>query len=456
MKLFAELALLPSGFANRVTVEADATGQITDVQINSSGQGATAVNGVLLPGLTNLHSHAFQRAMAGLTEYRQHASDSFWTWRDLMYRFAANISPEQLQSIAEWLYIEMLQAGFTGVCEFHYLHHDVQGNRYADAAEMSNRIIHAANETGIALTHLPVLYRFSGFGAQAPKAGQCRFIHDLDAYQQLLESLSGTLRGSRHRLGIAPHSLRAVDETSLQHTLKVLDDLDASAPVHIHIAEQQQEVQDCVAWSGERPVQWLQNRFDVDQRWCLVHATHIDDSERLALAKSGATAGICTTTEANLGDGFFPIEKYWMESGTFGVGTDSNVSVSAVEELRWLEYGARLTQQRRAVLANAEHSVGQSLYQGALNGGARASGRKTGAIAVGNSADMIVLTPSELSDLPMPASRHLDHWLFVGQRPRISEVYVAGNKVVSSGRHALQDEKFAAYQRTLKDLLHAR
>lgn len=453
MKLFAKHALLAQGWARDVVIEVNAEGMIDSVQSNSSADGAQVLDGVLLSGMTNLHSHAFQRAMAGLTEYRQHEQDSFWSWRELMYRFAANITPEQLQHIAHWLYIEMLKAGFTGVCEFHYLHHDRDGNTFTDPAEMSQRIVNAANASGIALTHLPVLYRYAGFGQQAPKPGQKRFIHDMESYQRLLESLQKTVHNSRHQLGIAPHSLRAVDEDSLRTALAMIDALDNNAPVHIHIAEQQQEVQDCLQFSGERPVQWLQRRFDVNRRWCLVHATHINEEERQALARSGAVAGICTTTEANLGDGFFPIANYCQEGGAFGVGSDSNVSVSLVEELRWLEYGARLQAQRRAVLSNTEESVGQYLYSRAVRGGALASGRKTGAIAVGHSADFVVLQESELCDSPLPHARHLDHWLFVGHSARVRDVFVAGKHVVADGRHADEETAWQRYQSTLKALL---
>ena len=465
MKLFADKALLPNGWARDVLVEIDAAGVITAVAANAVAGDAERVQGPLLPGLTNLHSHAFQRAMAGLTEYRANPSDSFWTWRELMYRFAAMLTPEHLRAIAAQLYLEMLKAGYTGVCEFHYLHHDVDGQPYADPAEMSWQIFDAADQTGIALTHLPVLYRYGGFGPQEAKAGQKRFLHDIEAYAELLQRVHDSLDDPRYRLGIAPHSLRAVTPALLNDALAAIDALDARAPVHIHIAEQTLEVDDCLRHTGQRPVAYLFDQLTVNARWCLVHATHLDDSELQLLAKSGAVAGICTTTEANLGDGFFRMPEYLNQAGVFGVGSDSHISVSPVEELRWLEYGQRLQKRERAVLGNRERSVGRQLYQGALAGGARAAGRHSGAIAVGYAADVIVLQAdvrdgsvlSRDSDAGRANANQgdaiLDSWLFAGNDNRVRDVMVQGQWQIRDGYHEAEESILVAYQQTMRELL---
>ncbi|HEX4911653.1 MAG TPA: formimidoylglutamate deiminase [Permianibacter sp.] len=460
MKLFADKALLPSGWVRDVLVEIDDAGVIQSVTANAAPADAERVHGPLLPGLTNLHSHAFQRAMAGLTEYRANPSDSFWTWRELMYRFAAMLTPEHLRAVAAQLYLEMLKAGYTGVCEFHYLHHDVSGAPYADPAEMSWQIFDAADQTGIALTHLPVLYRYGGFGPQPAKDGQKRFLHDIDAYAELLQRVHDSLDDPRYRLGIAPHSLRAVTPELLKDALAAINALDATAPVHIHIAEQTLEVDDCLRHSGQRPVAYLFDQLPVDARWCLVHATHLDDKELALLAKSGAVAGICTTTEANLGDGFFRMHEYLQQGGVFGVGSDSHISVSAVEELRWLEYGQRLQKRERAVLGSRERSVGRQLYEGALFGGARAAGRHTGAIAAGYAADLIVLQADVRDERVFGSDGDaglgdaiLDSWLFAGNGNRVSDVMVQGNWCIRDGYHEAEESIAANYDAAMRQLL---
>ncbi|NQD38799.1 formimidoylglutamate deiminase [Permianibacter sp. IMCC34836] len=455
--LFAERALLAGGWARDVQVAIADDGRIARVETGvTAAADAERLHGPLLPGLTNLHSHAFQRAMAGLTEYRANPADSFWTWRDLMYRFAAMLQPEHLQAVAAQLYVEMLKAGYTGVCEFHYLHHDVDGKPYADPAEMSWQIVAAAEQTGIALTHLPVLYRYGGFGPQPAKDGQKRFLHDSDAYAALLQRLHKKLTDPRHRLGIAPHSLRAVTPELLTEALTAIHALDQQAPVHIHIAEQTLEVDDCLRHTGQRPVAYLFDQLPVDAHWCLVHATHLDDRELQLLAQSGAVAGICTTTEANLGDGFFRMHEYLAAGGVFGVGSDSHISVSAVEELRWLEYGQRLLKRERAVLGNAEVSVGRRLYDGALRGGARAAGRQAGAIATGQIADLIVLQ-ADVRDERRAAmgtgDAVLDSWLFASNDNRVRDVMVQGRWCIRDGHHAAEERIASAYQQTMRQLL---
>ncbi|WP_010222312.1 formimidoylglutamate deiminase, partial [Pseudomonas donghuensis] len=334
---FAERALLPTGWAENVRIEVGADGLLTSLQANASAENAERLAGPLLPGMPNLHSHAFQRAMAGLAEVAGNPNDSFWTWRELMYRLVGKISPEQLQVIARQLYIEMLKAGYTSVAEFHYVHHDTQGQAYADPAELSLRISAAARASGIGLTLLPVLYSHSGFGGQAPNEGQRRFINSTEQYLNLQARLAPLLAEQpAQALGLCFHSLRAVTPEQIAQVLAASD---KACPVHIHIAEQQKEVDDCLAWSGRRPLQWLYENTEVDQRWCLVHATHAEPDEVELMARSRAVAGLCLTTEANLGDGIFPAVDYLARGGRLGIGSDSHVSLSVVEELRWLEYG---------------------------------------------------------------------------------------------------------------------
>ncbi|MFY7905225.1 MAG: formimidoylglutamate deiminase, partial [Burkholderiaceae bacterium] len=330
--LFARDALLPTGWARNVRLQWDGTGRLTDVQADATPDSATPqATGPVIPGMPNLHSHAFQRAFAGLTEYRgQHAEgghDSFWSWRTLMYRFANRITPTQLEAIATWLYTEMLLAGYTSVCEFHYVHHAEDGTPYADDTTLAQCLLRAAQATGIGLTLLPVLYQTSGFGATPPNEGQRRFIRRTDNMLRLLETLLPLCQAHGARLGVAPHSLRAVPPDALRELLAGLSAIDATAPVHIHIAEQTGEVDACLAWSGQRPVEWLLNHAPVDRRWCLVHATHMSEAEYARAAASGAVAGICPSTEANLGDGLFDMPSWLQHGGAWGVGSDSHATV---------------------------------------------------------------------------------------------------------------------------------
>ena len=455
--LFAEHALLPDGWRRNVLFQWDAQGTLTAVTPDTAVDADVArAAGPVLPGMPNLHSHAFQRAMAGLTEYRANATDTFWSWRDLMYRFAARISPEGLGAIAQWLYIEMLKAGYTSVCEFHYVHHTPAGSRYSNEAELAQRVVDAAGASGIGITMLPVLYQYSGFGAQPARDDQRRFINTPDSLLGLLD----TLRRARPehgalRYGVAPHSLRAVSAQSLRELLSGLDAMMPGAPVHIHIAEQTAEVDACVAVEGARPVAWLLDRFEVDARWCLVHATHIDQSETAALAKSGAVAGLCLTTEANLGDGIFPAHEYLNADGRFGVGSDSHIGVDWRSELRLLEYGQRLARRERNVLASAEAPrVADRLVAAALDGGARATGRATGALQPGLRADWLVLDPNH----PSIAGHEPDAWLSGvvfcehGESP-IRDVYAGGDKVVDERRHRDEERAYAQYRVALADLL---
>ncbi len=437
------------GWASGVEITTDAAGLITAVQPGrAAAVDAVRLDGPVLPGLANLHSHAFQRAMAGLAEIAGPAGDDFWTWRETMYRFALTLSPEDVEAIAAQLYAEMLAQGYTAVGEFHYLHHQTDGRPYDDPAELSWRILAAAEQTGMALTHLPVLYASGGFGKPASER-QRRFLHDIDGYAALLERLRPRLTG-RHRLGLAPHSLRAVPAEMLRAALS----LEASGPVHIHIAEQTGEVAECEAFTGQRPVQWLLDHAAVDPRWCLVHATHMTVEETARLAKSGAVAGLCPTTEANLGDGLFPAVEYLRQGGRFGIGSDSHISINAAEELRWLEYGQRLFHRGRNMLSGSPGApTGPKLFDAAAAGGAQALQQPTSTIAVGQRADFVLLDGDAAQFAGLPTERLLDAWIFSGQPNAVREVYVGGERVVAEGRHVKAEAIAARYRAVMRKLL---
>ena len=404
----------------------------------------------VLPGMPNLHSHAFQRAMAGLAERRGRADDSFWSWRETMYGFAAAISPESLQAIAAQLYVEMLKAGYTQVCEFHYLHHQPDGSSYAQPEAMSLALIEAAREAGIALTLLPVLYVSGGFDGRALAPRQRRFGHTVDGYLRLLESLRA-YENDDLRVGMALHSLRAVPADAVTHVLA--SKVAQNGPVHIHIAEQIGEVQDCLALRGARPVEWLLDNIGVDERWCLVHATHLTADETRGIAASGAVAGLCPTTEANLGDGLFPLAEYLDAGGRLGIGSDSHISISPVEELRWLEYGQRLDSHHRNVSARAPGaSVGETLWRAALRGGAQASGLPTGALKTGSRADLLVLDEHSPLLAARDTSSVIDSFLFAGNTPLVRDVMCGGEWVVRDFHHRDEERIAARYRQAVKAL----
>ncbi|MEE5137648.1 formimidoylglutamate deiminase [Pseudomonas alliivorans] len=449
---FAERALLPDGWASDVRLEVSPEGILTRIQINADRQGAEVVSGPMLPGMPNLHSHAFQRAMAGLAEVAGNPNDSFWTWRDLMYRLVGRITPQQLGVIARQLYIEMLKGGYTSVAEFHYVHQDATGKPYADPAELALQISQAASSAGIGLTLLPVLYSHSGFGGQAPNEGQRRFIHSTDSYLDLQARLQPIVASqTAQRLGLCFHSLRAVTPEQISAVLAASD---SDCPVHIHIAEQQKEVDDCLSWSGRRPLQWLYENTPVDNRWCLVHATHAEPDEVTLMANSGAVAGLCLTTEANLGDGIFPAVDYIAQGGRWGIGSDSHVSLSVVEELRWLEYGQRLRDQRRNRLYRSDQPmVGRTLMDAALAGGAQALGQEIGALAIGKRADWLVLDGKDPYIATATGDAILNRWLFAGADRHIRDVAVAGRWVIREGRHADEEQSAQAFAQVLSALL---
>lgn len=457
--LFAAHALLPTGWARDVLLSWNEQGFLTDVKAQCvCPAGTLQAAGPLLPGMPNLHSHAFQRAMGGLTEYRGAVQDSFWSWRSLMYRFAAAITPDQLEAIATGLYVEMLEAGYTSVCEFHYVHHDHDGRPYADDAALSMCLLRSAARAGIGLTLLPVLYQTSGFGAAPPSGGQRRFIRSTDNMLALLQKLKPLCEAQGARLGLAPHSLRAVPPDSLREALAGLHALDATAPVHIHIAEQTAEVDACLAWNGQRPVQWLLDHASVDDRWCLIHATHMSPDESVHAAQTGAVAGLCPSTEANLGDGIFDAASWLQGGGRWGVGSDSHACVNAAQELMLLEYTQRLATRQRNVLATIEQPcVATAMTLAAVAGGAQASGRPVAGLAVGQQADLLVLDAQHLllRDLPTPEAMLSAHVFASHRQSAMLQVWVGGRLLVQSGRHALHDSALSggvvARQQLLKN-----
>ncbi|MGY0558434.1 MULTISPECIES: formimidoylglutamate deiminase [unclassified Lysobacter] len=416
----------PDGWRDGVKLDVDIHGHITRRQ-----HGGTTDQRVL-PGVANLHSHAFQRAMAGMAERQTNPDDSFWTWREAMYRFAGRFTPEALHAVAAQLYSEMLEAGYTTVCEFHYLHHAPDGKPYADPAAMSHALIAAAHDVGIRMTLLPVLYMTGGFDGRALDARQKRFGHDVESYLRLLDTLR-TEQNSMLKVGCALHSLRAVPEQAMKEVIAALP---GDSRIHIHIAEQTAEVDECLQVRGARPVQWLLDHAGVDRRWTLVHATHLDDAELAGIAESGATVALCPTTEANLGDGLFRLADYIDAGGRWGIGSDSNISVSPVEELRWLEYGQRLSTRRRNIaVTSASPSVGETLVHGAVASAADSTGHAIGRLAEGEFADAVVLDVGAPQFIGARDEDAIDRWVFAGNRPLVRETWVDGRCVVENGRH---------------------
>jgi formimidoylglutamate deiminase len=401
--------------------------------------------GAALPGLPNVHSHAFQRAMAGRTEGPVMAGrDDFWSWRELMYALVGVLTPEDIEAIAAMAFAEMLEGGFTRVGEFHYLHHDTNGAPYADPAQMARAVAAAAGETGIALTLMPVFYAHSGFGGMPPLPEQRRFVSDLNGFSRLLEGTRAAVADLADGVvGVAPHSLRAVTPSELDG----LCELSPLGPIHMHIAEQIPEVEACLAWSGARPVRWLMDHAQVDERWCLIHATHVKSDELAAISSARAVVGLCPITEANLGDGLFPASDFLRAGGRWGIGSDSNVRIDAAEELRLLEYGQRLFGVRRNVLSSQGHSTGRTLFEQAFRGGAQALGAGPSGLTVGAPADIVALA----ADGPAERDGLLDQWIFA--RGSVQTVWRAGRKVVDQGRHVGRDAINARYRRVLERLV---
>jgi formiminoglutamate deiminase len=430
----------------RVTIE---DGAIAAVETDASAQEGDERHAIMVPAAANLHSHAFQRAMAGRAEVRGKETDTFWTWREAMYRFALTMSPEEVEAVAAQLYVEMLEAGFAAVAEYHYLHHAPNGSPYKQQAEIASRILSAARRVGIGMTLLPVFYAHSTFDGAPPKPEQRRFVTDLASYARLLDDCRRLIKTEDgERIGVAPHSLRAVSPSELAELIALAGD----SPIHIHAAEQIKEVEDCVAWSGVRPVRWLIDHAGVDARWCLVHATHMDEAETRDLARSGAVAGLCPVTEANLGDGVFNAANYIREGGRYGVGTDSNVSIGLAGELRQLEYAQRLRERARNVLALPESSCGRAMLGAVLRGGAQALRRNSGKLAPGTTADILTFR----ADHPTVAGKQddgvLDAWIFSVGDALVDCVWSGGLKVVAGGRHVLRDQIAGQFAKAMGDL----
>jgi len=447
--LFARHALLPEGWQGDVLIEWDARGNLTRVEPKARPPIGVARADYVVPGMVNLHSHAFQRALGGLTEKAGDGPDSFWTWRELMYRFAQHITPEQVEAIAAQLFSECLRHGYTALCEFHYIQRDPAGEMYARPAEMAERVAAAGQQSGIGLTMLPVLYSHSGFGDQPLKPEQKRFQTDVDTVLRIVEALA-PLRNGQLEVGAAPHSLRAAGIKQIQELMAALP---KERPLHIHIAEQQGEVQQSLDFSGRRPVEYLFDQLAVDARWCLVHATHLNEAEVAQLAASGAVAGLCPSTEANLGDGLFPLADYLAQGGRWGIGSDSHVSQSPVEELRWLEYGQRLIHQRRNVAATpARRDVALNLWQDALLGGAQAAGRPVGALVQGRRADLLVLDAAHPNLDGVLDADVLGRLVFCGNDNLVRDVLAGGRWVVQGGRHMAQEAIGRRYRQALQQL----
>ena len=450
--LWFEAALVASRWEENVRLSIS-DGIINAIETNVARQPDDERCSVGIPGLANLHSHAFQRGMSGLAEVRGPAADSFWTWREIIYHFLDRLTPEDIESIAALAYVEMLESGFTRVGEFHYVHHDCDGRPYAKVGELAERICGAAHATGINLTLLPSFYARSNFGGLPPTAGQRRFITSLDQFAQLLENASESIRALPDAaVGVAPHSLRAVTPDEL----KEIASLCPAGPIHIHAAEQTREVEDCLAATGARPVEWLLANVGLDHRWCLIHATHMTPTEIEGLARSGATVGLCPITEANLGDGVFPAVAFAAQGGRFGIGTDSNVNIDAASELCALEYSQRLASHGRNVLARERGaSSGRSLFDHALIGGNRALGHAAGGLAAGQPADIVSLdchyawlTPRERGDTVF------DRFIFGGRSGcAVEGVWVHGKRLVADGRHLRREKIAADFQRTMKRVL---
>ncbi len=446
--LYAARALTPEGWASdvRVTIEG---GAIAAVEKGASAQEGDERHAIMAPAAANLHSHAFQRAMAGLAEIRGEEADTFWTWRETMYRFALMMSPDDVEAVAAQLYVEMLEAGFSAVAEFHYLHHAPDGSPYAEPAEIAGRILSAARRVGIGMTLLPVFYAHSTFGGAPPRPEQRRFINDLQSFARLVDDCRAMIKvDEREAIGIAPHSLRAVTPSELTELLSVAGD----GPIHIHAAEQVKEVEDCLASLGARPVRWLLDSAGVDARWCLVHATHMDEGETRDLARCGAVAGLCPITEANLGDGIFNAAQYLQFGGRYGVGTDSNVSIGVAGELRQLEYAQRLRERARNVCAPPGASCGRTMLEAIWVGGAQALRRNSGKLAVGASAEILTFQADHPTLAGKVDDQILDAWIFSVGNPLVDCVWSGGLKVVTGGRHVFRDEVAAQFAKAMREL----
>jgi formimidoylglutamate deiminase len=450
--LFFDEALLPQGWARDVRIGVDA-GRILNVESGGAPEPGDEYHRIGFPGMCNLHSHAFQRGMAGLAEIRGTSADSFWTWRDVMYRFVGRMTADDIEAIAAQAYVEMLETGFTRVGEFHYIHHDVSGAPYENPAELAERIVSATHIAGIGLTLLPVFYAHAGFGGRSPDPGQRRFVNTIDGFSRLMDACRHAVAGLQGAvIGLAPHSLRAATPDELDAMVALATD----GPIHIHVAEQTREVDECIAWSGQRPLQWLFEHAPVDRRWCLIHATHATSTEIQAIADSGAVAGLCPVTEANLGDGTFHAPEFIERGGVFGIGTDSNVLIGLTDELRQLEYSQRVALQARNVMSSGNTaSTGRALFDGALRGGSQALGVTTVGLSTGAFADIVSLDAENVALAGRSGDAILDSWIFGAGRPLVDCVWARGSKVVKAGRHLNRHTIASRFRRTIAGLVSA-
>jgi len=450
--IWAETALLPTGWVSGVSVDIDRDGRIVQVQSDTPAQAMQVP--MLLPAPVNVHSHAFQRAMAGLTERRgPNPTDSFWTWRQLMFRFLDRLTPEHIEAITAFVQMEMLEAGYGASVEFHYLHHQPEGVPYENIAEMSERIIAASDQTGMGLCLLPVHYQYGGCDQRELTTGQIRFGNSFERFCRLHEAATASLKGATrdNSIGVAPHSLRAVGANDLRAYNRAFP----HGPIHMHLAEQKAEVDEVSAAWGIRPVEWALNNMDLDGRWCLIHCTQMTSNETAALAKSGAVAGLCPITESSLGDGIFDGVRWLENGGAIAIGSDSNIRISLSEELRTLDYSQRLRDGTRAALASSDKSTGRRLFDAALHGGAQASGRETGRIEVGCWADLLALDTKSVHFWGRSGDTALDAWIFAGDDRLVTDVWSAGRHMVRDGQHAHRAQIVAAYKRTIDALKDA-
>ena len=438
--LWAPQAWITGRWQPSVLLEVDAQGRWGAVSsgVTHPPTHARRLAGTILPGLVDAHSHAFQRAFAGLSERRESESDDFWSWRERMYRVALRITPQQMRAIAAQLYVELLRGGYTQVCEFHYLHHGISGKPYADPATMSWAVADAAQDAGIGLTLLPVLYQRAGFAQSALRDDQRRFAGTAAMVRDLSHAVAGSGRANVNT-GVAVHSLRAAGETAIAELMGLVGDADM--PIHIHVAEQTAEVDDCVKATGQRPIAYLCAELAPDRRWQLVHATHATAAEIDAVARSGAAIVICPATEGNLGDGLTDLAG-WLDAGVpMAIGSDSHVVRNWPEELRWLEYGQRLVHRKRNVAASPgrQSATAARLFDAALGAGAAAAGQTTWGLVTGARADALVLDAGAPALLGIPATHQLDALVFASAEPAFHEVIVAGASVLQGGRHPIQD-----------------
>ena len=448
--IFAKKALLPNGWSNNVIIEIDQSGLISNVTENNNHKVDADLNEeIILPAMNNLHSHSFQRAMAGLTEARSpQGNDNFWSWRSLMYQFLDVLTPEEIFSITLFSQMEMLQSGYVGVGEFHYLHNQIGGTKYDNIAELSEKVLEASEESGISICLLPVIYERGGCDNRELEGGQLRFHNNIDTFEELYNQIKVFLsRNENFSLGVAAHSLRAVKNETLNKIVDLTD-----GPIHIHAAEQVKEVEEITSFYKMPPVEFLFKNFDINKRWCLIHCTQMSELETELLSKSGAVAGLCPVTEANLGDGIFNGFQYNERKGLYGIGTDSNINISLTEELKTFEYSQRLLNKKRAVISNQKKSTGRKLFDDCLEGGARALQINNGKIQKGFNADLISLpnTNNELDGLE--DDKILDYWIFASRENDVQKLWNKGKCLVENGKHLNFDDIQSNYRKTIKNL----